>query len=140
FPRLGWRVRIPSPAPFLPSLGTRNFQPLAGCANRRAAMEIGLVRSRRLELPRPFGHSDLNAARLPVPPRPHVMKRQAARTAAATGKAAPLAKAPLGRNAVPNLKIPVHIGTKVKMVFTIMNGRRYALVMLFAAAAIVAAS
>ena len=33
-----------------------------------------LVRSRRLELPRPFGHSDLNAARLPVPPRPHVMK------------------------------------------------------------------
>src|SRR3954470_8068120 len=32
-----------------------------------------LVRSRRLELPRPFGHSDLNAARLPVPPRPHVM-------------------------------------------------------------------
>ena len=34
-----------------------------------------MVRSRRLELPRPFGHSDLNAARLPVPPRPHVMKR-----------------------------------------------------------------
>ena len=33
-----------------------------------------MVRSRRLELPRPFGHSDLNAARLPVPPRPHVMK------------------------------------------------------------------
>ena len=30
------------------------------------------MRSRRLELPRPFGHSDLNAARLPVPPRPHV--------------------------------------------------------------------
>lgn len=32
-----------------------------------------LVRSRRLELPRPFGHNDLNVARLPVPPRPHVM-------------------------------------------------------------------
>ena len=31
-----------------------------------------MVRSRRLELPRPFGHSDLNAARLPIPPRPHV--------------------------------------------------------------------
>src|SRR5713101_7716306 len=30
-----------------------------------------LVRSRRLELPRSFPHSDLNAARLPVPPRPH---------------------------------------------------------------------
>src|SRR5271165_3896430 len=31
----------------------------------------GLVRSRRLELPRSFPHSDLNAARLPIPPRPH---------------------------------------------------------------------
>ena len=34
-----------------------------------------MVRSRRLELPRPFGHSDLNAARLPVPPRPHVHEK-----------------------------------------------------------------
>ena len=33
-----------------------------------------MVRSRRLELPRPFGHNDLNVARLPVPPRPHIMK------------------------------------------------------------------
>ena len=32
-----------------------------------------MVRSRRLELPRPFGHNDLNVARLPVPPRPHIM-------------------------------------------------------------------
>ena len=31
-----------------------------------------MVRSRRLELPRSFLHSDLNAARLPVPPRPHI--------------------------------------------------------------------
>ena len=38
----------------------------------RTALDCMLVRSRRLELPRPFGHSDLNAARLPVPPRPHV--------------------------------------------------------------------
>jgi 3-(methylthio)propanoyl-CoA dehydrogenase len=30
----------------------------------------GLVRSRRLELPRAFAHNDLNVARLPVPPRP----------------------------------------------------------------------
>src|SRR3954453_15962410 len=30
-----------------------------------------LVRSRRLELPRPFGHQALNLARLPIPPRPH---------------------------------------------------------------------
>ena len=29
-----------------------------------------LVRSRRLELPRVLPHSDLNAARLPIPPRP----------------------------------------------------------------------
>lgn len=32
-----------------------------------------VVRPRRLELPRPFGHNDLNVARLPVPPRPHVL-------------------------------------------------------------------
>ena len=30
-----------------------------------------MVRPRRLELPRVLPHSDLNAARLPVPPRPH---------------------------------------------------------------------
>ncbi len=32
-----------------------------------------LVRPRRLELPRVLPHSDLNAARLPVPPRPHAV-------------------------------------------------------------------
>ncbi len=31
-----------------------------------------LVRPRRLELPRVLPHSDLNAARLPIPPRPHI--------------------------------------------------------------------
>lgn len=30
-----------------------------------------MVRSRRLELPQDLSHSDLNAARLPIPPRPH---------------------------------------------------------------------
>ncbi len=30
-----------------------------------------MVRPRRLELPRPKGHNDLNVARLPIPPRPH---------------------------------------------------------------------
>ena len=30
-----------------------------------------MVRPRRLELPRELPHSDLNAARLPIPPRPH---------------------------------------------------------------------
>lgn len=32
-----------------------------------------MVRSRRLELPRELPHSDLNAARLPIPPRPHCL-------------------------------------------------------------------
>ena len=32
----------------------------------RKADNLLMVRSRRLELPRPFGHSDLNAARLPI--------------------------------------------------------------------------
>ena len=34
-----------------------------------------MVRPRRLELPRVLPHSDLNAARLPIPPRPHAMDR-----------------------------------------------------------------
>ena len=34
-----------------------------------------LVRPRRLELPRVLPHSDLNAARLPIPPRPHIEER-----------------------------------------------------------------
>ncbi len=34
-----------------------------------------MVRSRRLELPPHFWDSDLNAARLPVPPRPHTAYR-----------------------------------------------------------------
>ena len=32
-----------------------------------------MVRPRRLELPLPLKNSDLNAARLPIPPRPHTM-------------------------------------------------------------------
>jgi malonate transporter len=39
------------------------------------ALALGsVVRSRRLELPRELPHSDLNAARLPIPPRPHVIR------------------------------------------------------------------
>ena len=34
--------------------------------------ESQMVRPRRLELPRVLPHSDLNAARLPIPPRPHI--------------------------------------------------------------------
>lgn len=30
-----------------------------------------MVRSERVELSRPYGHTDLNRARLPIPPRPH---------------------------------------------------------------------
>ena len=83
-----------------------------------------LVRSRRLELPRPFGHSDLNAARLPVPPRPHVMKI-GRRSAIATGRARPLAKRPQARNAVPRTRFLPHIGTHLKTFFTMGQGARY---------------
>ena len=38
--------------------------------------EIKMVRPRRLELPRVLPHSDLNAARLPVPPRPHAVTKK----------------------------------------------------------------
>ena len=48
---------------------TLPFKVLAGFSTD----ESGLVRSRRLELPRVLPHSDLNAARLPIPPRPHVV-------------------------------------------------------------------
>ena len=34
-----------------------------------------MVRSRRLELPLRLKNSDLNAARLPIPPRPHFYAR-----------------------------------------------------------------
>jgi hypothetical protein len=34
-------------------------------------LNLKLVRTRRLELPRDFSHNDLNVARLPIPPRPH---------------------------------------------------------------------
>ncbi len=51
--------------------------PPVGCRCRPPYGESGmgesqLVRSRGLEPPRVLPHSDLNAARLPVPPRPHV--------------------------------------------------------------------
>ncbi len=35
-------------------------------------LKCKMVRSRRLELPLRLGNSDLNAARLPIPPRPHL--------------------------------------------------------------------
>ena len=38
----------------------------------RQCAEGKMVRSRRLELPQHFCHSDLNAARLPIPPRPRL--------------------------------------------------------------------
>ena len=36
-------------------------------------LELRMVPKRRLELPRELPHSDLNAARLPIPPRPHCL-------------------------------------------------------------------
>ncbi len=38
-----------------------------------------MVRSRRLELPLRLRNSDLNAARLPIPPRPHCLRLGGAR-------------------------------------------------------------
>ena len=38
-----------------------------------------LVRPRRLELPRAFAHNDLNVARLPIPPWPHLPRQVGAR-------------------------------------------------------------
>jgi len=42
-----------------------------GRKNRRLPNKVVLVRSGGLEPPRMLLHSDLNAARLPIPPRPH---------------------------------------------------------------------
>jgi hypothetical protein len=39
-------------------------------ANQGLSPKI-MVRMRGLEPPRPYGHGDLNAARLPIPPHPH---------------------------------------------------------------------
>ena len=57
--------------------GNGRLQPqgetVTGCPDRwGAGHPEKMVRSRRLELPRDLSHSDLNAARLPVPPRPHI--------------------------------------------------------------------
>ncbi len=44
-----------------------------GTANEVSVIgESSLVRKRRVELLRAFAHSVLNAARLPVPPLPHL--------------------------------------------------------------------
>ena len=91
-----------------------------------SALDCMLVRSRRLELPRPFGHSDLNAARLPVPPRPHVMKYGSGWMPPPLARRAPLAKPPKGRNAAAALRNSVHNGTIPKDVFTIGGPTRYA--------------
>src|SRR3954468_1785448 len=56
---------------------------------------LSMVRSRRLELPRDLSHSDLNAARLPVPPRPHGSRR--------AGSSPCLTR---GGNGIPNLGGP----------------------------------
>jgi hypothetical protein len=69
------------------------------------------------------------------------MKSRRARTAAATGKAAPLAKPQWARNAVGRPAFSLRNGTEVNTLFTITDGKRYAAVMLLAAViAAVAAS
>ena len=42
--------------------------------NNYNMLNFRMVRLRRLELPRVLPHSDLNAARLPVPPQPHIKR------------------------------------------------------------------
>jgi hypothetical protein len=60
--------------------------------------------------------------------------------AAATGKAAPLAKRPEGRNAARSAANSVHFGTKVNADFTIAAATRYASAMLFLTALAAAVS
>lgn len=68
------------------------------------------------------------------------MKSEHAWRAAATGKAAPLAKGLGPRNGRRPDRFPLHSGTKVKALFTISPAKHYAFEMLFllAAAAAVA--
>ncbi len=88
-----------------------------GCVARsapgRRKTEREVVRSRRLELPRELPHSDLNAARLPIPPRPLKTPRPAAPDMAIGH---PIGKHCAGPAALPNLsqgckvcpRIPAH--------------------------------
>ena len=67
------RLAFKSPIPFVRGEGFRTpqtssvFRWLSDLVDKDCKM----VRPRRLELPRACAHSDLNAARLPIPPRPH---------------------------------------------------------------------
>ena len=47
-------------------------KPLNSRSSSETTKPEPLVRPRRLELPRVLPHSDLNAARLPIPPRPQL--------------------------------------------------------------------
>ena len=55
----------------LPSLPFQVIQGLSSDMEGLSSSIGDMVRPRRLELPRVLPHSDLNAARLPIPPRPH---------------------------------------------------------------------
>ena len=67
----------PDPQPARLALA-RGADRLTGNAKRRPGgrRPHALVRSRRLELPRVLPHSDLNAARLPIPPRPRTVRER----------------------------------------------------------------
>ncbi len=54
-----------------PSLPFQIIQGLSSDIGSLSSSIGNMVRPRRLELPRVLPHSDLNAARLPIPPRPH---------------------------------------------------------------------
>ncbi len=93
-PHLYYQLRHTLPAP--PK--RRGSSPFSGGTLQRYSEPQSssdcVVRSRRLELPRPFGHSHLKAARLPIPPRPHVNRRRAG----GVGRTARIANAAAARN------------------------------------------
>src|SRR3569623_1178069 len=86
------RLAKPARSEFAPSVGRLGRPPAGQSTGREIASLLSLcfavVRPRRLELPRAFAHNDLNVARLPVPPRPHVNQPPDRPTA---GRRAPLA-------------------------------------------------
>ena len=71
--RLLLRLTVPSPITYTRENGflNTNLSLPFNALGKDSMQNLQMVRSRRLELPRVLPHSDLNAARLPIPPRPH---------------------------------------------------------------------
>ena len=58
--------------PFPPAANAKRPRCIAATGPFSPVCLLKMVRPRRLELPRAFAHNDLNVARLPIPPRPHI--------------------------------------------------------------------